>query len=149
MKTYNCKNCGAAVTHTYNHKCEYCGSMIDFNEPKDEVVEFKASDLIDIELKDISIEPITNNVKFIFSGFICPRPKIYEYDGKETFVSNTYNYVNPKKGYISIQIPRYEIEKYGINRIIHELYSFDLRMNEIEKLTHQIVDKIWRFGFNA
>ena len=39
MRQYNCKNCGAPIEHTYNHKCPYCNSIFDFNEPEENIIE--------------------------------------------------------------------------------------------------------------
>ena len=111
MKQYNCKNCGAPIEHTYNHKCPYCNSILDFNEPKEDTVEFKIEDMVNIEFRNYEIVPYEDAIRLYFSGFKLEQPKIYEFNGKDTYVSKMEQYINPPKAGFCIQVSRYELEK--------------------------------------
>ena len=141
MKQYNCKNCGAPVEHTYNHRCKYCNSILDFNEPKEDAIEVKAEDLVNIELRDIEIIPYNNTFRFTFSGFKCPMPKIYEYDGEGTCVSKSEVYINPPKCGFLIEISIESLEKYGMGYLEYSIRNSGLRYNEVNKVIGQIVAK--------
>lgn len=146
MKQYNCKNCGAPVEHSYNHKCPYCSSILDFNAPTEDIVEVKPEDLIDIELRDTTIDPINNSMIFIFSGYKCAMPKVYEYNGNNTYVSSVENYKNPIKCGFLIEISIPDLHR-GIDYIMWVIESTGIRYNELDKVAKQIIGKIgWRFG---
>lgn len=141
MKQYNCKNCGAPVKHTYNHRCEYCNSILDFNVPKEETIEVKPEELRDLELKDIEFVPYNNHIRFLFSGYKCTMPTIYECDINNSYVSSIEEYRNPPKCGFLIEIPRDEIEKYGFGVIRAKLLNAGLYPKELEKIKYQIIEK--------
>lgn len=152
QKTHNCKNCGAEVSHVYNHKCEYCGGMLDFNAPEEETIEVKAEDLVDIRLRDVMIEPRTNNVIMVFSGYKCPMPKVYEYDGTDRYVSKIEEYRNPPKCSICIELNKTELEKYGMQYVRAAIYNSGIRYNELDNVMKQAINNkdiefICRYGW--
>ena len=147
MKQYNCKNCGAPIEHSYNHKCPYCGSIFDFNAPIETIVEVRPEDLVDVELRDMSINPETGNMILMFSGYKCVMPKVYEYNGNNTYISSVENYINPPKCGFLIEIPVSDLER-GIDYIMWVVKNTGIRYNELDKVARQIVGKIgrnWRY----
>lgn len=137
-KSGNCPNCGAKISHSYNHNCEYCGGIIDFNEP--DVIEVKAEDLVDVKLRYIEYEPINNNYILIFDGYKCPMPKVYNYDGKCTYLSKVENYTNPPKCGMCIAISDTELKQNGYDYIKYEIYNTGLRKNEVDKVMQQVLE---------
>ena len=144
MKQYNCKNCGAPIKHTYNHRCEYCNSIIDFNEPKEDVVEFKAQDMINVEFRDYQFTPYRDAIQLIFTGFKLDQPKIYELD-KDIYVSKVEKYINPPKVSFCIEVERYELEKYGLSIVMHHLSDMNIRHQDLERIFAQMKEKMWRY----
>lgn len=140
MKNYNCKNCGAEVSHVFNHRCEYCGGILDFNEPEDKVVLIKAEELVDIQFIEENYIPITNEIQLIFSGYKLPKPKIYETDGN-IFYSRVEEYKNPTKSYFGIAVKREDLREYGFMIIADQLYHLNVRENEMEKIQWQLIEK--------
>ena len=126
MKQYNCKNCGAPIEHSYNHKCPFCGTLFDFNEPIENIVEVKPEDLINIELKDIS----------------CEMPKVFEYNSNGVYISKVENYINPPKCGFCIEIPIYKIKQYGIDYIMSSIRSTGVRYNELNNIFDQVKKRI-------
>ena len=135
----NCKNCGAPLTHSYNHRCEYCGTLYDFNEPEENTIKINPCDLVDITLRNITISPITNSFILIFDGYKCVMPKIYEYNGNENiYVSKVEEYINPPKCGFCIEVPIRELEQYGFNYLVHAIQNTGVRPTEWEKIRMQI-----------
>ena len=145
MEQRNCKNCGSPLEHSYNHKCPYCGTLYDFNEPN--YIEVKPEDLINVELKDISMGYLKNTLIFLFSGFKCEKPKIFEYNSNNgTYVSNTIKYINPPKCGFCMEIPIYEIERYAtIDYIMNRLECLGVRPYELGKLKQDIQIKLFNY----
>lgn len=140
-KTYHCNNCGAEVVHSYNHKCVYCGGLIDFNEPNDKVIELKPDDLVDISLKEVYLNYIMNNLVIILEGYKCPMPKIYEYNEENnTYISKAEEYINPPKCAICLEMPIYELKKYGKDYVIDRILNLGIRFNEIDRIMSQVLD---------
>ena len=136
MEQRNCKNCGAQIEHSYNHRCPYCNTLFDFNEP--DKIEVKPEDLVNIELRYIERMPINDSLILMFSGYKCPMPKVYEYNSDNLYVSKVEQYINPPKCSMCIEIPIYEIEKYGIEYVYHKICSSGIRYNEIDKVMAQV-----------
>lgn len=132
-----CKNCGAPLEHSYNHKCEYCGTLYDFNEPKEKTIKITPQDLINIELREIIRQPLTRNYVLVFSGYKVSMPKIYEVNDNN-YTSQVEEYVNPPKCGFCIEIPIEAVEKYGIGFVMHCIESSGVRYNELEKIKSQI-----------
>lgn len=133
----NCKNCGSPLEHSFNHKCKYCGTLYDFNEPKEDLVKVTPQDLIDIELKDIIKEPIRDSIILLFSGYKNPMPKIYEYnDISNMYVSSIDKYV--RCGFC-LELDNSEIEKYGLPYVLEKILASGVRYNEIEKIRVQLL----------
>lgn len=134
----NCKNCGSPLEHSFNHKCKYCGTLYDFNEPKEDLVKVTPQDLIDIELKDIIKEPIRDSIILLFSGYKNPMPKIYEYnDISNMYVSSIDKYV--RCGFC-LELDNSEIEKYGMPYVLEKILASGVRYNEIEKIRVQLLE---------
>lgn len=134
----NCKNCGSPLEHSFNHKCKYCGTLYDFNEPKEDLVKVTPQDLIDIELKDIIKEPIRDSIILLFSGYKNPMPKIYEYnDISNMYVSSVDKYV--RCGFC-LELDNSEIEKYGMPYVLEKILASGVRYNEIEKIRVQLLE---------
>lgn len=138
MKQRNCNNCGAPLEHSYNHRCKYCGTLFDFNAPKEEVVELHSYDMVDLKFRGIQQDIITRNLIMRFEGFKLEAPIIYECDDNK-YVSKVVNYINPPKSYFFIQIPIDELEKYGMPFLEHLLYCY-IRPTEIENVKRQILE---------
>lgn len=146
MKQYNCKNCGAPLEHSYNHKCPYCNTLFDFNVPIEKTIKVKAEDLIDLELVDYEFSPVNYSIILLFSGYKCPMPKIYEYDVKEDiYVSNIENYINPPKCGFCIELPICEIREKGFDYIMFMIENTGIRYNELGKIRKQVIEKLGRF----
>lgn len=136
MEQRNCKNCGAQIEHSYNHRCPYCNTLFDFNEL--DKIEVKPEDLVNIELRYIERMPINDSLILMFSGYKCPMPKVYEYNSDNLYVSKVEQYINPPKCSFCIEIRLYEIEKYGIEYVYHKICSSGIRYNEIDKVMSQV-----------
>lgn len=145
MKQYNCKNCGAPIEHSYNHRCPYCNTLFDFNEPEKNVIEVKPEDLVNVELRSIERTPERDSIILVFSGYKCTMPKVYEYDGKGTYISRMEQYINPPKCGFCIELPLYEIEQHGFGYVMSAISNTGVRFNEIDRIAAQVKDKIVRF----
>ena len=64
MKQYKCKNCGAPVEHSYNHRCPYCHAIFDFNVKLNEIEEVKIEDMRNVELVEIERNHLFNTYRF-------------------------------------------------------------------------------------
>ena len=137
-KSYNCPNCGAKISHSYNHNCEYCGGILDFNEP--DAIEVKAEDLVKVELREVYNDFKTNKLILIFDGYKCPMPKVFNYDGKDTYVSKVEEYVNPPKCGFCIEVDKNELKEYGIGYLEFLLHNSGLRYNEFDEVMEQVVN---------
>lgn len=142
MTQRNCKNCGAPLEHSYNHKCQYCGTLYDFNEPKEKTIKITPQDLINIELREIIRQPLTRNYVLVFSGYKISMPKVYEVKDNE-YISKVEEYVNPPKCSFCIEIPIDAAEKYGIGYVMHCIESAGVRYNELEKIEKQIYARFY------
>ena len=143
MKTYKCPNCGAPAKHSYNHQCEYCGTLFDFNEPKEKTIKMTPQDLVDIELRDVTLFPDKLSLVLIFDGYKIEMPKVYEYNDKEDyFVSKVETYVNPPKCGFCIELPILEIQRRGLDYVMYMIESSGIRYDELNKIKHQIVEKL-------
>ena len=142
MVQRNCKNCGAPIQHSYNHKCPYCDTLYDFNEPTDNVVEVKPEDLYDIHLVDVYKTPIrVFATVFVFHGYKLDKPKVYEYNGNNVYITKAENYVNPPRCGICIEIDDSELNKYGANAILMRLKASGVRPWEIENIEKELYAK--------
>ena len=134
----NCKNCGSPLEHSFNHKCKYCGTLFDFNEPIENLVSVTPQDLIDIKLRDIIREPIRDSIVLLFSGYKNPMPKIYEYnDINNIYVSSIDSYV--ECGFC-LELDNSEIEKYGLPYVLEKILASGVRYNEIKKIKAQLLE---------
>lgn len=143
----NCKNCGSPIEHSFNHKCPYCGTLYDFNEPQENTIEVKPEDLINIELRDITRTPINDNLILMFSGYKCPMSKVYEYNGNNNYVSKIEEYINPPKCSFCIELSIQEIKKYGLSYIMYRIETTGVRYNELSKIKSQLVNSDLKFYF--
>lgn len=141
----NCKNCGSPIEHSFNHKCKYCGTLYDFNEPEENVIEVKPEDLINVEL--INVERIAEYYSLIllFSGYKLSMPKVYEYNGNNNYVSKVEEYVNPPKCGFCIELPLNEVEKYGFDYIMYRIRATGIRLNELDRIKSQLVNSDLRY----
>lgn len=150
MKQYNCKNCGANIKHTYNHICEYCGSIIDFNEPIENVVKVDPRNLTNLQLERVEREPHTNYFIFIFTGYVIEKPRVYEvkegyYETKEI------NYINPPKVHWCIRIMFEELYYVDPDIVFHKILGSGLDYRELEKVWDEIrkyIEQTRRIWFN-
>ena len=145
MEQRNCKNCGAPLEHSYNHKCEYCGTLYDFNEPQEKVIEVKPEDLINIQLRSIERAYTRDSLMLLFDGYKCAMPKVYEYNSDNIYVSKVEEYVNPPKCGFCIELPIFEIREYGLPYIMHRIEATGVRYNELDKIKSQIQEKLYYF----
>ena len=144
MEQRNCKNCGAPLQHSYNHKCKYCGTLFDFNEPQEETVELHSYDMVNLKYRGIEEDFITHSLLMKFEGLKIEAPKIYEYNGNEHFVSKAINYINPPKSYFFIQLDIDELEKYGMEYLEHVVHCA-IRPSEWENVKRQIIENGYDF----
>ena len=140
IKAHNCPNCGAEISHIYNHKCEYCGGMLDFNIPEKDTIKVKAEDLVDIKLRDVMVEPRSMHIMLLFSGYKCQMPKVYEYNGNDTYVSKIEEYINPPKCSICIELDMPLLKQYGLDYVKSAIYSSGIRYNELDNVMAQVLD---------
>lgn len=138
MEQRNCKNCGAPLEHSYNHKCPYCGTLYDFNEPKEKVIECTPQDLINLELRLVEFVPLTNHVILLFSGYKCEMPKVFEVNGKNNYISKVETYINPPKCSFCIELDKTEIEMYGLQYILEMINRSGIRYSELKNVHKQI-----------
>lgn len=140
MEQRSCKNCGSPLEHSYNHKCKYCGTLYDFNEPIENTIEVSPQDLINVELKYIERIPIKDSLILMFSGYKLEMPKVYEYNDKNNkYISKVENYINPPKCGFCIELPLIDIEKYGLSYVMHRIEMTGIRYNELDKIKHQLI----------
>lgn len=143
MQTYKCPNCGAPVEHSYNHQCEYCGTLFDFNEPKEKTIKISPQDLVNIELRDITLNPRTLSVILLFDGYKLEMPKVYEYNDKASyFVSKVETYINPPKCGFCIELPLFKIQEHGLDYVMCMIEDSGVRYNELDKIKSQVVEKL-------
>ena len=147
MKQRNCINCGAPLEHSYNHKCKYCGTLYDFNEPKEKTIEFHSYDMVNVHFLKLERYPLTNDIIMYFDGIKLEEPTIYEYQDNR-FVSKTINYVNPPKAFFAIQLNIKDLEEHGIHYLWSTIENY-IRPTETEKVRHQIQERCWEFSKNG
>lgn len=137
----NCKNCGAPLEHSFNHKCSYCGTLYDFNEPEENTIKVNPEDLFDIKLRNVKISEINHSLILTFDGYKCTMPKIYEYNSKENFyISKVEEYINPPKAGFCIEIPINDLREYGVNYLLWRIEAYGIRYSEINKIKEQIIN---------
>lgn len=137
MTQRNCKNCNAPIQHSYNHRCEYCGTLYDFNEPKEETIEFNSMDMINVKYRGCEIDHPRNILIMKFEGIVLQKPKIYECYSENIFVSKVENYINPPKSFFCIELSINELERAGFNYLGYVLHNY-IRYSEISKVINQI-----------
>lgn len=140
MKQYNCRNCGAPIEHSFNHKCEYCGTLCDFNEPEENVIQVKAEELYDLQLRKVEMSPIDFKLLIYFSGYKLEKPKIYEMYKNDICVSKVENYINPPKCYFVIELSILDLNKYGTDYISYILRQKNIDEDEIMRVLFQLRD---------
>lgn len=146
MVQRNCKNCGSPIEHSFNHKCKYCGTLYDFNDPEEDVIEVRPEDLINVELKYIEKSIERNSIILMFDGYKCPMPKVYEYnDINNTYLSKSEQYINPPKCGFCIELPMFELRDYGFDYVMHRIMATGIRYNELDKIKSQIIDSDLRY----
>lgn len=134
----NCKNCGAPIQHSYNHKCEYCGTLFDFNEPKEETIEFNSRDMIDVHFMGCEIDYETNSVILKFQGNLLEKPKIYEHNKDYMYVAKVMGYM-PKRSFFCIEIPRHDINQLGYDYLYYVIgnhINYKERDDVIKEVIH-------------
>jgi len=141
MKTYNCKNCGAEVSHTFNHRCEYCGGILDFNVPEDKIAIIKPEELHEIEFVEAYTTPYDPlDIHLIFTGYKNEIGKIHEVENNK-YISEIIEYINPIKSSFGIIISREELNKLGADAVRRRLYLLNVSYKEIEKVINELIDK--------
>ena len=135
MKQRNCKNCGSALEHSYNHKCPYCGTLYDFNA--DDNLKIKFDDIVDVEFRECQYDFIDNSLILYFKGVQIERPKMYEIEDDYQISATTFN---PKKCYCAIKVDIGELRQYKMNYFMHLLYEHFhyLRDSERKNIINQI-----------
>ena len=142
----NCKNCGSPIEHSFNHKCKYCGTLYDFNEPEENVVEVKPEDLIKVKLRYIERIPERYSLILMFDGYKCPMPKVYEYnDSNNLYLTKAEEYINPPKCGFCIELPLFEVEEYGFDYIINRILATGIRYNELDNIKRELIDSDLRY----
>ena len=134
----NCKNCGAPIQHSYNHKCEYCGTLFDFNEPKEETIEFNSRDMIDVHFIGCEIGYETNSLILKFQGTLLEKPKIYEHNEDYMYVAKVMDYM-PKRSFFYIEIPKQDLYHCGwdyLGYVIREHINY----RESDKVYKEMID---------
>lgn len=141
MEQRNCKNCGAALEHSYNHKCPYCGTLFDFNIPEDKVAKINYEELFDCVLEKVYFEPQFRGFKFIFTGYIIKKPRILEYDGNRDIFSEVVDWGEPpKRAGFMFTISLKDLEQHGLDVILYKLESCGINHKEIESIMKQILE---------
>lgn len=138
MEQYNCKNCGAPIKHSYNHRCEYCGTIVDFNEPEDNTLEIHPYDLVDIKYIDTVRDHLTNRIIIRFSGYKVEKPKIYE-QADDLYVSKVVSCINPPRVFFQVEFSIFDLEKYGIEFLEHRLFSL-ISPSERKNVQRQLLE---------
>lgn len=139
MEQRNCKNCGSPLEHSYNHKCKYCGTLYDFNEPEEEVVKVSPHEMVEVRFRDLHQDIIDNDSIILrFEGIRLEMPKIYEYTD-EFCLSKAIDWRNPPKAYFMIKLSKLELEKYGVGYLLSMLSSY-LLPKEVERVREQLTD---------
>ena len=134
------KNCGSPIEHSFNHKCKYCGTLYDFNDPIENTIEVKPEDLINVKLRSITKTPIHNSLLLMFSGYKCSMPKVYEFNDKNNnYVSKVEEYINPPKCGFCIELPLFEVEKYGLDYIMYRIRATGIRIKELDNIKQQLI----------
>lgn len=139
----SCKNCGAPLKHSYNHRCEYCGTLYDFNEPEENIKRYDPENVVDIKLERVEESPFIDAFVLYFTGYYLKPPKVYETNTKEgnevEIVSEMQNYINPPKVGLKIEVAKRELAEYGENYLRYLLSSKGLYsqigevMNQLEE----------------
>ena len=134
----NCKNCGAPVKHSYNHKCEYCGTLFDFNESSENIQKIKPEDLSDIALRRVQIEYFKDKLILIFDGYKRELPEIFEYNANNIYISKAEEYINPPKYGFCIELPLLKTKSLGMPYILQKLQAIGVRGEEFYQLESQL-----------
>ena len=136
MVQRNCKNCNAPIQHSYNHRCEYCGTLFDFNEPKEETIEFNSRDMIDVRFISCDERIETNSIILTFEGTLSEKPKIYENNKDNMYVSKVIPNM-PKRSHFCIAISENELYHYG-ESYLYYIIREHINFFEYEKVFRQL-----------
>lgn len=135
----NCKNCGAPIKHSYNHKCEHCGTLFDFNAPIEETEKVQPHTVHNIEFNEVYRDIRSISLIFRFTGITLGALKILEYDVSDnTCISVAEDAIHPKRCSFIISISLKELERWGTDIIAWRLFDLGIRDDEIERIIHQI-----------
>jgi hypothetical protein len=150
MEQRNCKNCGAPIEHSFNHKCPYCGTLFDFNVNEKDITKVEPRELREIRLVDITNDYITNSLIFKFKGFKLCEPIIYEHNSQNEFVSSAFveQYLNPPMCGFILDIPLNDLRENGLASIEWRLHFLDIEPKEINHIMSEIEEKIWNEKLN-
>ena len=148
----SCKNCGAPLKHSYNHRCEYCGTLYDFNEPEENIKRYDPDNLVDVKLESVERSIIRNSFILYFTGYYLKPPKVYETNMKDNeveFVSEMQNYINPPKVGLKIEVDERDLveggEGYLWNILCFQgLYHQAPRIMEQLKENNYMRSYLWR-----
>ena len=113
MKQYNCKNCGAPISHVYNHRCEYCGTMFDFRIEKTEEIDPKY--MYDVEVREAYYEPWTDRTVIVFEGQYLKYSEALEYCDNSLIAKVSYDSTVPKRTFYCIALEDRLFHFYGDN----------------------------------
>lgn len=149
----SCKNCGAPLKHSYNHRCEYCGTLYDFNEPEENIKRYEPENVVDIKLERAEESPFIDAIVLYFTGYYLKPPKVYETYIKNGIkcecVSEMQDYINPPKVGLKIEVEKRELAEYGTSYLRHCLCSQGLYL-QIDKVMNQLEENdylrryLWR-----
>lgn len=146
MNQYNCKNCGAPIKHSYNHHCEYCGTLIDFNVPEEEVTKVEVSKLQDLKLVDTRIDYARHELIFKFRGYdIKENTTCFERKDNIYTMSlvDMKSYINPPICYLQVTIPLIELHECGgFSCVIQRLLSAGITEEQLMRVHRDVVNAI-------
>lgn len=150
MEQRNCKNCGAPIEHSFNHKCPYCGTLFDFNVNENDITKVDPRELRDIKLVDVSKDYLHRCLIFKFRGFKLFNPIIYECNSPNDFISSVSveEYRNPPLCGFVLSISLDSLMKNGLEFIEWRLHCMDIEPKEINHIMLEIEDKIWNEKLN-
>ena len=118
MKQYNCRNCGAPVTHLYNHHCEYCGGILDFNLDKKETEKIDWNNITRIEFIDCYRD-------------ICSLTKILKF---KCIQYAPIQFIETNNNYSLAKIPENKEFYFAIGIEETDFYNFNDRLNCIRHI---------------
>jgi len=115
----NCPNCGGAIAHSYNHRCQYCGTFLHITD--DNIKKFKNYDINNIK---VSLDRYPMSCDYILRIYGYSSPKIYQYEETDkTDLADVFSIDEVKPVGYNIKIPMKYLYENNLDKILNFVFN--------------------------